>query len=194
VPPTPRYEFTREYVERLIAADPEVERHFADYFRGLLVLKVGARLRSRVQVDDAVQETLTRVLAAVKRGKLQRPEALGAFVNTVCNHVLLELFRSGSRTTPLEDANDRADDRTPSVESTLLDADARARVRDALQALPVKERHLLHWLFFEGRDKDDVCRMLKIDRNYLRVLLHRAKAHCRAQLVEDTSSSGGRAR
>jgi RNA polymerase sigma-70 factor, ECF subfamily len=57
----------------------------------------------------------------------------------------------------------------------------RARVQRALAALPQKEKDLLRWLFFEERDKDDVCAELKIDRNYLRVMLHRAKARFREQ-------------
>ena len=51
----------------------------------------------------------------------------------------------------------------------------RERVRAALVALAPKERELLTWLFFDGRDKDEICRELQVDRNYLRVLLHRAK-------------------
>jgi RNA polymerase sigma-70 factor, ECF subfamily len=45
--------------------------------------------------------------------------------------------------------------------------------------LPAKEKDLLRWIFFDDRDKDEVCRELSVDRNYLRVLLHRAKAHFR---------------
>jgi RNA polymerase sigma-70 factor (ECF subfamily) len=37
-------------------------------------------------------------------------------------------------------------------------------------------------IFIEERDKDDVCRELGIDRDYLRVLLHRAKMRCREAL------------
>jgi RNA polymerase sigma-70 factor (ECF subfamily) len=44
---------------------------------------------------------------------------------------------------------------------------------------------LLRWLFFDERDKDDICRELNIDRNYLRVLLHRAKNRFR-ELLDDT--------
>ena len=44
-----------------------------------------------------------------------------------------------------------------------------------------QRRELLSWLFFEERDKDAICRQLKIDRNYLRVLLHRAKARFRQE-------------
>jgi RNA polymerase sigma-70 factor (ECF subfamily) len=40
-------------------------------------------------------------------------------------------------------------------------------------------------LFFEERDKDDICRTLNVDRNYLRVLLHRAKAKFRDRFLSD---------
>jgi RNA polymerase sigma-70 factor (ECF subfamily) len=42
---------------------------------------------------------------------------------------------------------------------------------------------LLEWLFFEEREKDEICRTLGIDRNYLRVLLHRAKQRFKAEYV-----------
>jgi RNA polymerase sigma-70 factor (ECF subfamily) len=184
-----RYQFGPEYVERLVAGDPDTQQHFADYFRTLLALKVRARLRSPGIADDAVQETLARVLAALKRGSLENPAGLGAFVNSVCNNVLFELYRSVSRTTPLEDDHDRADDRIASVESKMVAGDERARVRRALAKLPQKERDLLRWLFFEERNKDDVCRMLNVDRGYLRVLLHRAKAKFRDRLAETAPSS-----
>jgi len=63
-----------------------------------------------------------------------------------------------------------------------LDED-RAHVRAVMQTLPQKERQLLHWLFFEEADKDEVCRRLDIDRNYLRVLLHRAKQRFKTEFV-----------
>ena len=35
----------------------------------------------------------------------------------------------------------------------------------------------------EERDKDEVCKDFGVDRNYLRVLLHRAKSAFRAQYM-----------
>ena len=61
----------------------------------------------------------------------------------------------------------------------------RERVRQALRQLPEKEQTLLRWLFFDERSKDDICRELKIDRNYLRVLVHRAKNRFRELLLND---------
>jgi RNA polymerase sigma-70 factor (ECF subfamily) len=187
LPRLPRYEFDRAYVDRLVASDPETERHFTRYFGDLLTLKLRSRLRSPAQVEDAKQETFVRVLTTLKQKRnLASAATLGAFVNSVCNNVLFELYRSGARTTPLEDEYDGPDDRLPSAESTIMAVEEREQVRAALSSLPAKEQELLRWVFFEGRDKDDVCRELNVDRNYLRVLIHRAKARFRERFTESS--------
>jgi RNA polymerase sigma-70 factor (ECF subfamily) len=183
----PRYEFDRAYLERLTAGDPDTEAHFTRYFGDLLSLKLRSRLRSREQIEDAKQETFTRVLTSLKRksGGVKTPEALGAFVNSVCNNVVFEMYRSGARTVALEEEFDAADERQPGADSAIAAGQDRERVRAALVALPAKERELLTWLFFEGRDKDQVCRDLHVDRDYLRVLLHRAKNRFRERFVQE---------
>ena len=185
--PLERYEFNRSYIDRLIAADAETERHFSRYFGDLLTLKLRAKLRSATQVDDVKQETFVRVLATLKKkGGITSPEALGAFVNSVCNNVLLETYRSGSKVSPLDEGYDGPDERVAGAESTLLESEKRAKVREALAGLPPKDRELLRLLFFEERDKDAICEAMNVDRNYLRVLLHRAKGHFRDRWSAET--------
>jgi RNA polymerase sigma-70 factor, ECF subfamily len=50
-----------------------------------------------------------------------------------------------------------------------------AKIREILEELSEKDRRLLREVFLEERDKDEVCRDFGVDRDYLRVLLHRAK-------------------
>jgi RNA polymerase sigma-70 factor (ECF subfamily) len=179
LPHLPRYEFDGAYIQRLVAEDPETERHFSRYFGELLTLKLRSRLSSAALIDDAKQETFARVLTSLKRKNgIATPATLGAFVNAVCNNVLFELYRSSARTTPLDEVEevDPVDERRPDPVESIALGEERMRVRRALEALPEKERTLLRWLFFEERDKDLICKELNIDRNYLRVLLHRAKA------------------
>ena len=176
----PRFSFDGDYVQRLIAEDPETERHFTDYFGDLLSLKLRSRLRSPAQVEDARQETFVRVLTALKKkASLATPESLGAFVNAVCNNVLLETYRSAGRTTPLDDQPEEPEDSQPGAEWRVLKSEERDKVREAIAGLPPRDRDLIRWLFFEDRDKDDVCRELNVDRGYLRVLFHRAKQRFR---------------
>ena len=180
-----RFEFDRAYLDRLASGDPETERHFTRYFGDLLSIKLRSRLRSPAQVDDARQETFLRVVKALRQpGGIQSPGGFGAFVNSVCNNVLFEMYRSHSKTTPLEEEAGAALP-DPGIDAEMavgLDED-RAHVRAVMQTLPQKERQLLHWLFFEEADKDEVCRRLDIDRNYLRVLLHRAKQRFKTEFV-----------
>jgi RNA polymerase sigma-70 factor (ECF subfamily) len=137
-------------------------------------------------VEDVKQETFTRVLTTLKqKSGLASAESLGAFVNSVCNNVLFETYRSGSRVEPLADDHDPPDDRGGTAETVLMDEEDRQRVRHVLGELSGRERDVLKWLFFEERDKDDICRALNVDRNYLRVLLHRAKARFRERFLEE---------
>lgn len=177
-----RFQFDRSYLQRLASGDPHTEEHFTRYFGDLLTMKLRRRLRSPAQVEDAKQETFLRVLTALRRGAVQAPGALGAFVHSVCNNVLFELYRSGARTTPLEeDAEQALPSDTAPAETVLTSEEERAHVRRVIATLPDRERELLQWLFFEEIDKDEICRRLTIDRDYLRVLLHRAKRRFRIE-------------
>lgn len=90
--------FDAGYIEALCAGDARVQEHFVGYFTELIGLKVRSRLASRQAQEDVRQETFARVLATLrKENGLRQPERLGAFVNTVCNNVLLEHYRASSR-------------------------------------------------------------------------------------------------
>jgi RNA polymerase sigma-70 factor (ECF subfamily) len=182
-----RFQFDRDYIDRLAAGDPEIEEHFTRYFGDLLTIKLRSRLRSATLVEDVTQETFLRVLASVRQKKtIDSPGGFGAFVNAVCNHVLFETYRMQSRTSSLdEDAAPDLPDTRVDTEAHLASQEERTHVRSILASLPEKERELLRWIFFEERDKDEICRLLGVDRNYLRVLLHRARQRFRIEFVRE---------
>lgn len=184
--------FDERYVSRLTEGDPEIEHHFVSYFGSLLLIKLRSRLRSRQHIDDVRQETLLRVLFALRRkGGIDQPERLGAFVNSTCNHVLLELFRTQARTVPMPAEPPERADEAPSAESGLIARERMDTVRKVLAELPDKDRQVLKLLFYQDAPKDDVCRHFHVDRGYLRVLLYRAKKRFR-ELLEQTPISGER--
>jgi RNA polymerase sigma-70 factor (ECF subfamily) len=168
--------FDESYVERLRAGDFRTQEHFVAYFSELIQLKLRSRLRSPQAIEDVRQETFTRVFAALHGGKVRQPERLGAFVNSMCNNVLLEHYRASSRDSSLED-EDQED--FPAISVDLLGALAAKqlgeKIREILEEMPERDRRLLREVFLEERDKDAVCRDFGVDREYLRVLLFRAK-------------------
>lgn len=168
--------FDEDYLRRLQSGDIRTQEHFSAYFGSLIRIKLGSRLNSREAIEDVRQETFTRFFVALRAGKIFQPDRLGAFVNSICNNVLLEHYRSSSRNTSLDDEDES---NFPAADfdlvATLSIKEREKKVRTILEELSEKDRRLLREVFLEERDKDDVCRDFGVDREYLRVLLHRAK-------------------
>jgi RNA polymerase sigma-70 factor (ECF subfamily) len=173
--------FDAAYVENLCAGDRSTQEHFVAYFTELLRIKLRSRLQSSHAIDDVCQETFARVFAVLRRDSgLRQPESLGAFVNTVCNNVLLEQYRSTGRSEEL-----------PELPATGMDAleiaaarQIESKVREILLGLPERDRDLLKAVFLDERDRDEVSREFGVDREYLRVLLHRAKQEFKVEYVK----------
>ena len=170
------FSFDESYLQRLRGGDFPTEQHFVDYFGQLLRIKLRSRLRSSQSVDDIRQETFVRVLKAVRTGGVRSAEGLGSFVNSICNNVLQEHYRSSARSvssqdeTPLDPPDTSID-----LDGMLVAKQTREQVRHALSMLSEKDRRLLRAIFFEEKSKDEICNDFGVDRDYLRVLLHRAK-------------------
>jgi RNA polymerase sigma-70 factor, ECF subfamily len=168
--------FDEAYLSRLRSGDFRTQEHFSSYFGALIRIKLGSRLNSREAIEDLRQETFARFFAALHAGKILQPERLGAFVNSMCNNVLLEHYRGAARWVSLDDDEENS---FPASDFNLLGSldtkEMQQRVRAILEELSERDRRLLREVFLEERDKDEVCRDFGIDREYLRVLLHRAK-------------------
>ena len=169
--------FDADYLESLRAGDLQTQEHFVCYFTELLHLKLRSRLRSPQAIEDVRQETFARVLLAIrKEGSLRQPDRLGPFVNTVCNNVLLEHYRQTARSDSLDEEGS-PEPVAPGV--SVLDAVQTKQIGEqvlkVLEDLGDHDRSLLKAVFLDERDRDDVCREFGVDRDYLRVLLHRAK-------------------
>jgi RNA polymerase sigma-70 factor (ECF subfamily) len=170
------FTFDKAYVERLREGDPPTEHHFVAYFEQLLRIKLRARTLPSDKVEDLRQETFIRVIAALRReGGVRQPERFGAFVNSICNNVLLEHYRSSAKNQPMEDSHLEIPDKVLDLEGMLVTKQSSEQVRKILDGMPERDRALLRAIFLEEKEKDVVCKEFGVDRDYLRVLLHRAK-------------------
>ena len=173
-----RFPFDDEYVRRLREGDRETAAHFESYFSDLLRIKLRRKLASRQAIEDVRQEVYARVFARL--GELRDARKLGAFVNSVCNLVLMEWYRDASR----EEAHDSTEfdiaDQTNILEA-LVTRESADRVRRILARMPPRDAGILRAIFLDEGDKEEVCRRFGVDRTYLRVLLHRAKERFRSE-------------
>jgi len=184
--------FDEAYLDRLRAGDFRTQEHFVAYFSELIHLKMRSRVRTPQAIEDVRQETFARVFAAL-RGPvgIRQPDRLGAFVNSICNNVLLEYYRNSNRTSSLEDDDslDFADTRGDII-GTIHSKQMQSQVRKILDEMAVRDRGIIQQVFLEERDKDEVCRNFGVDRDYLRVLLHRAKSAFKSLYLKQVKSIG----
>jgi len=184
--------FDDTYLENLRKGDLRTEEHFVNYFSELIHLKLRSRLSSKDAIEDVRQETFARIFVLL-RGKegVRNASALGALVNSICNHVLLEHYRSHSKSDAMEDSSeiDIQAEHTDVLDA-MVSQDTQKTVRQILDKLSERDRQLLKRIFLEDCDKDEVCTEFGVDREYLRVLLHRAKLSFKSFYVKHIASSG----
>ena len=185
------FTFDADYLVKLRAGEPSAERHFVEYFSELIHLKLRSRLDSPQAIEDVRQETFTRVLMILrKEDGLRHADRLGSFVNSVCNHVLQEQYRSQKKTGVSLDETHQVFyvDHRPSP-LTQIEAEDRARlVRRSLNKLSPRDRKLLKAVLLDEQDKDQICHQMGVSREYLRVLVHRAKESFRSAYKSEPHS------
>jgi RNA polymerase sigma-70 factor, ECF subfamily len=177
------FNFDEAYVHRLRDGDPSTESHFVGYFSKLIQIKLRARFLPPEVVDDLRQETFARVIRSLRsEGGIRQGDRLGPFVNSVCNHVLSEHYRSGSKSIPLQSGHFELPDKTLNLESLAISEETQRTVRKVLSQLPGRDQTILRAVFLDETDKDEVCKQFGVGRDYLRVLLYRAKEKFRSAM------------
>ncbi len=171
-------------MQRLADRDPETSAHFATYFTELLYLKLRVRLRSAQLIEDVRQETLLRVLSRLRRGV--QVESLPGFVNGVCNKVMMELCRKDGREDTLdENVEEPIDPLTLDPDAGLVNEDRKRAIGRVFEALGARDRRILQALYVDELSKEQVCKIFKVDSDYLRVLVHRAKKAFREEYLKE---------
>jgi RNA polymerase sigma-70 factor (ECF subfamily) len=177
--------FDAVYIENLCAGESQTQEHFVGYFSELLQLKLRSKLQSPQAIEDVRQETFARVFSVLRKDGLRQPEQLGAFVNQVCNHVLYEQYRTAGSSESLDvEGRPEIPDKSATVVDIVAARQMKDKVREILKGLDPHDSSLLKAVFLDERDRDEVCREFGVDRDYLRVLLHRAKREFKAEYVK----------
>ena len=127
-------------------------------------------------VEDVVQDTLSRFLSALRDNKIHNPESLGAFLSGICNNVILEYRRRLWRENlPEAPAPAHAPVVPPEAEALEL----REAIAAALTQMSDRDCRVLRAFFLEEKDKDEICQEMGLSDAQFRVTLFRAKERFR---------------
>lgn len=181
--------FDEAFVARLRSRDSAAEADLVAVFTRPIRAKLRRHLRNPQLVDEACQETFLRIFNHFQSGKpANDPARFPAFVHSVSHNVAMEMVRSSGRHPQLPVGIDQATS-AANPEQTAASAESRLLVQRILGEMSLRDREILRLVLLEEEDRDEVCTRFQVDREALRVLLHRAKQRFRLLLESGTSAS-----
>jgi RNA polymerase sigma-70 factor, ECF subfamily len=156
-------------------SSPPDEAQLTARFWERVRLFAARRLRDQSAAEDVAQETLRRVLEALRNGRVENLDALPGFVFQTAQHLCLQQYRSSGREERALERLGRAG--RPSGEADplrgLIAEERRHAVLTALDRLAPDERELLRLLYYEQVDPARVAERLGVTPGNLRVRKHR---------------------
>lgn len=164
-PPGPPFELGPAELERLRS--------------GLRILALRT-LGDAEAAEEAAQESVFRVVGALREGRLRDPGRLTAFARGIARHVVVDVLRARMRHAPLagEPIAAGAD-----ALAMLVSAEEGARIRGALDMLAEPDRELLRLSFFDGLAPAELARRLGEPPERIRKRKQRALERLRAAFL-----------
>jgi len=125
---------------------------------GLLILALH-RVGDAELAEEIAQESLARVIEAIRAGQLRERDKLGNFARAIAHHVSIDALRHRQRTVSLDDSPES----TTREEDALLAICSREQslqLRQALNQLTGRDRELMRLCFFEGMNPQQIATRL----------------------------------
>jgi RNA polymerase sigma factor (sigma-70 family) len=157
-------------------SDPDaLAADIADRYLPRLRMFAMRRLRVLADAEDVAQETLRRVLVALREGRILDLQALPAYIFETARHVCSHHVRREQRTerayAALTDVTAAPSEDDPLA--ALISAERREALRDAITGLAPADRELLYLTYVEGLTAHAIAGRLGLSAVNVRVRRHR---------------------
>ena len=137
---------------------PKLDREVLDRLQTGLRIVALQELGDPVTSEEVVQETIARVLSALRDDRLNDPAKLAAYAHSVARHVIADEYRSRARSSSLRSRLGQQASDPPGALENLISADERTRLRFALRGLGGRDRQILRLSFEEGLSCAEIAR------------------------------------
>ena len=140
-------------------------------------------LGSSEEAKDVVQEVMIRVWNG--REQMAEVQNMEAWCMRITKNLSLDRLRMKQRraTGPLEDTMEIRHETLSPHERTEIHENMQ-RINQFIMALPEKQRQVIHLRDVEGYSYNEICEILELDMNQVKVNLFRARNAVREKLVK----------
>jgi RNA polymerase sigma factor (sigma-70 family) len=162
----------RSLAERIHQGDSTAETELVHTFSHRIFLMGVARMHDREAARELVQDVLVAVIGSLRKGQLQDPDKLLAFVHGTARNVINNQLRSQSQRPRLEPLPE--DLPQTGFTEQLEEAERVRLVREALDQLVTKDRRILWMTLVEGRKPGEIAAALGLGCEVVRTRKVRA--------------------
>jgi RNA polymerase sigma-70 factor (ECF subfamily) len=140
-------------------------------------------LGSTEEAKDVVQEVFIRVWNG--RDQMESIDNMEAWCMRITRNLSLDRIRSRQRkaTDPIGESFDIQNDSTTPYEAT-ENSENMQRINQLIASLPEKQRQVMHLRDIEGYSYNEICEILELDMNQVKVNLFRARNAVREKFIK----------
>lgn len=140
-------------------------------------------LGSSDEAKDVVQEVFIKVWNG--REQMSQIENMEAWCMRITKNLSLDRIRSRQRraTDTLEESLDVRQEGLSPLESTEIQ-ESMQRISQLISTLPEKQRQVIHLRDVEGYSYNEICEIMELDMNQVKVNLFRARNSVRERLTK----------
>jgi RNA polymerase sigma factor (sigma-70 family) len=158
--------------ERIRQGDASAETELVHEFAHRIFVMGVVRTRDREAARELVQDVLMAVIGALRKGQLNDPDKLAAFVHGTARNLINNQLRSESQRPPLEPLpEDLAQD---NLVERLEDAERVRLVHQAMERLGLEDRKILLMTLVQGHKPGEIAAALGLTSEVVRTRKLRA--------------------
>lgn len=142
---------------------------------------------NREEAEDIVQDTLLKLWQ--KREELEEVKNLEAFALSSARNLAIDRKeRMENRNVSLDDeVHDRPDEGATGGDSLIMQQETHHLVADIINALPEKQRTIVHLRDIEGKSYKEIANLLSITESDVKVSLFRARNEMKEKILQKKS-------
>jgi len=142
---------------------------------------------NREEAEDIVQEVYLKLWGL--RSKLKNYDSIEALAIRITRNLCLDgLRRRKVKLEAVKSEKDRGDAYTESPDIHLEGKEKAEVIHRLIEALPEPQRSLVHLRHMEGKEYDEIAKMVNMNVNAIRVSLSRARKQMREMIEKQYSS------
>ena len=163
----------------------ELIGQFTERLQHQIRVRMGPRVRERLEVDDLHQETVLRAFESIARVKWDGEERFYRWLSSIAEHLILNATQKRSLAELKLDDRDAASDSSPSKPPRRVERFE--RLEEAFQHLSPDQRKALALSRLEGRKLKDVAKAMGRSPEAVRKLIARALLQLKANFGDTES-------